>query len=519
MFREWRVWLLVIFVAVSIFLIAPNPWAKGVRIVDVKDGSPLKGVVEKDDIITWVNERTINSPEDLLLFENYTGMLRMTVNGELKLVEVGRPGLGVEVEKVSSSRIKLGIDLVGGTRLLLKPELNKTELNVANITEDYMNSLMDQLISTLQTRMNIYGLKEMVFQPVRDVEGNWYVQIETAGASKEEIDELLSRQGEFEAYITRSVELVDGKGTLVFGNESYEIYGRNGTLILDNESYSINDTFVLQDVTFKVWNVTDDKAVLAARVFTSEDIKYVYFSSRYSYVQKVKGGWRFQFQILISQEGAERFAKVTSDLEEVTLPGRECHLSEMIYLFLDEKPISSLTISCGLKGQAYTTPVINGGGETEKEARQEMTRLQSVLRSGALPAKLEVVKIERISPTLGREFMKSLAVAGVLALIAVSVIVFLRYRHIKIAGAILLTSFSEIVIILGAAALLNKFWTIDLAAIAGIIAAIGSGVDHQIVITDETLGGRKEKYYSIKMKVKMAFFIIFGSAATTISAM
>ena len=81
-------------------------------------------------------------------------------------------------------------------------------------------------------------------------------------------------------------------------------------------------------------------------------------------------------------------------------------------------------------------------------------------------------------------------------------------------------SISEIVIILGIASIIH--WTIDLAAMAGIIAAIGTGVDHQIVITDESLmekGGEKRKRKSIKKRVEQAFFIIFTSAFTTIGAM
>jgi len=75
---------------------------------------------------------------------------------------------------------------------------------------------------------------------------------------------------------------------------------------------------------------------------------------------------------------------------------------------------------------------------------------------------------------------------------------------------------SEIIIILGVASLIK--WTIDLASIAGIIASVGTGVDHQIIITDEIALGR-ERVFSIKEKIKRAFFIIFGTASTTIAAM
>ena len=102
-----------------------------------------------------------------------------------------------------------------------------------------------------------------------------------------------------------------------------------------------------------------------------------------------------------------------------------------------------------------------------------------------------------------------------LAIIAVAFVVFIRYRDPKIVLPMILTSTGEILIILGFAALVK--WTIDLPSIAGIVAAIGSGIDHQIVITDES--GRKKEELSLTKKLSRAFFIIMASAATTIAAM
>ena len=79
----------------------------------------------------------------------------------------------------------------------------------------------------------------------------------------------------------------------------------------------------------------------------------------------------------------------------------------------------------------------------------------------------------------------------------------------------ILTSVSEIIIILGFAALVK--WTIDLPSIAGIVAAIGSGIDDQIIIADET--EKQKEDMNITKKLKRAFFIIIASAATTIAAM
>ena len=61
-----------------------------------------------------------------------------------------------------------------------------------------------------------------------------------------------------------------------------------------------------------------------------------------------------------------------------------------------------------------------------------------------------------------------------------------------------------------------------LPAIAGILAAIGTGVDDQIIITDEVLKkgvATKRTATALKFKINNAFFIIFASAATLIAAM
>jgi preprotein translocase subunit SecF len=74
-------------------------------------------------------------------------------------------------------------------------------------------------------------------------------------------------------------------------------------------------------------------------------------------------------------------------------------------------------------------------------------------------------------------------------------------------------SFFEIVLTLGAATLIR--WTIDLASIAGIIAAIGEGTNDQTMMIDEIIEGGSEegsRIFTIKERMKRAFFIVVGSA-------
>ena len=94
----------------------------------------------------------------------------------------------------------------------------------------------------------------------------------------------------------------------------------------------------------------------------------------------------------------------------------------------------------------------------------------------------------------------------------------MRYRKPKLVLAIIGVSLSEVLIVLGFAVIIG--WYLDLSSVAGIIAVIGTGVDHQIIITDEAVyQGQGKKRLVIKTRISRAFFIIFTAAATTIIAM
>ena len=143
---------------------------------------------------------------------------------------------------------------------------------------------------------------------------------------------------------------------------------------------------------------------------------------------------------------------------------------------------------------------------------------QAILATGSLPVQLKIVKADTISPVLGEEFIQNALFMGFVAVLAVGLAVFLRYRSFVVSIPMIVIMLSELFIFLGVAALIN--WNLDVAAIAGIIIAIGTGVDDQIVIADETLSGRgKIQKLNWKDKLGQAFFIIFTSYFTLMVAM
>lgn len=506
--KDLRVLIFIFFIAFSIILIMPTPQG-GVVVRSVSPDSPLFGKVGAGEKITWVNEKTINSPDDFYAFDKFKGTLRFMHEGRLELAEGRGSGLKIVVAKPQSSRLNFGMDIIGGTRVLLKPKENATDIMTQNI------------IAILQTRINVYGLRETKFQSVRDVSGQNYVQIEMAGGSKEEVENLLAKQGKFEGRIPKLINLKEGSGPIFIDGKNYTIKANNNSIELEGKTIAINETFNLEEIEFKLLNITNSTATVVGLVFTGDDIKSVCLQDQSgicrSFVQAVKGGYEFVFQIFTSEASANKFAKLTKDMTPI-FEGGDYYLQDgYIILYLDENLITQLRISANLKGKAETQPSVQGFRTEEVDASKEKLMLQSVLQSGALPVKLENIKTEQISPTLGSEFIKSALLAGLAAVLAVAAIVFVRYRKIKIVVSLILTSVSEVLIILGIASVIN--YTIDLAAIAGIIASVGTGIDAQIMIVDEITLGKGKMLYTLKQKIKRAFFIIFSSASTVIAAM
>lgn len=217
-----------------------------------------------------------------------------------------------------------------------------------------------------------------------------------------------------------------------------------------------------------------------------------------------RGNWGVPFTI--SDEAAKRFrdAAIATNFD-------------LVYMYLDDVEVNKAPISLSLQkeleaGKIVKSMVLETGGKDT--GREEARRIEAILRSGALPIKVDMVGSYGVSAALGEGFGRSAITAGFLAFIGVAVVIYTRYRRFKIVLPVLVTGASEVIIIFGVASLIR--WDIDLPAIAGIIAAVGTGVDDQIVILDEILMEREK---SIRYRIKNAFFIILGSWMTLIAAM
>ena len=456
----WRIWLWIIiflFSLISIF-ITPQFGQKGVLVSDVpKNSSAFEQGLRAGDVITEIDDQLITSLDDfskvLELKANITNKTKTTITTTTsQYILFSTSPLNFSVSKLPKTNLNLGLDLSGGSRAMVQAK-NHT------LTSAEANDLVD----IMKNRFNAYGVLEMNINPVRDLSGNYFVLIEIARATPKDLENLISQQGKFEAKI--------GNQTVFIGGER---------------------------------DVTD-----VARSGSESGI--------YSCTQ-ISGGYscEFRFTIYLSQAAAERQAEVTANIS-VNSSSQGNYLSEKLDLYLDDNLVNSLLISESLKGRAETQIQISGSGSGATKddayvaAQEEMKNLQTILITGSLPFQLEIVKLDTISPTLGNSFSKYLLLAGAVALLLVAIIIFLRYRT-KSAIAPLIICTSEIIITLGIAAFMK--WDLDLPSIAGILAAIGTGVDDQIVMLDEAK--HKEESLGMKQRLKRAFVIVMGAYFTSV---
>jgi preprotein translocase subunit SecD len=154
---------------------------------------------------------------------------------------------------------------------------------------------------------------------------------------------------------------------------------------------------------------------------------------------------------------------------------------------------------------------------------QNISEAQSVaisLRAGALPAALAVDQgdVLFVAPSLGAEFRTNSLITAIIAVFAVSGVVFLRYGEVKVAAPMVVTALSEVLILLGFASAIG--YPLDLSVIAGFIAVIGTGVDDLIIIADEVMSqGEVNSRKVFQSRFRKAFWVIGAAAATTIIAM
>jgi preprotein translocase subunit SecD len=194
--------------------------------------------------------------------------------------------------------------------------------------------------------------------------------------------------------------------------------------------------------------------------------------------------------------GAKKFADITKK-----------NIGQVLAIVLDNEIITAPRINSAIMdGQGIIT-----GNFTTKEAND--TSL--LLRAGALPTPLEVIEERIVGPSLGEDSIKKGLNACSIGFIFVLIFMLFLYKKFGI-----LTDITLIVNLSTTLAILSLFnATLTLPGIAGVVLAVGMAVDTNVLIFERI----KEEYYktekvysSVESGFDFAWITIFDSNITTI---
>lgn len=171
-----------------------------------------------------------------------------------------------------------------------------------------------------------------------------------------------------------------------------------------------------------------------------------------------------------------------------------------------------------LSAPMINEPILGGSGIiTGNFTVESANELALLLRAGALPAPLNIIEERSIGPNLGADSIESGKKAGLIGFIAVIIFMCLTYGILGVFATVALGM--ALLYILALLTLLQA--TLTLPGIAGIILTMGMAVDANVLIYErikEELGKGASNMFAIKQGFETAFATIVDSNVTTLVA-
>ena len=200
----------------------------------------------------------------------------------------------------------------------------------------------------------------------------------------------------------------------------------------------------------------------------------------------------------LDRVGAKKFGRATSS-----------NIGRQLAIVLDGKIISAPVIRDTI---ASGNGQISGGFTF-----QSATDLALLLRSGALPAPLNIIEERTVGPDLGQDSINAGMIALAIGFILVIIYMFIKY---KIFGLITnITLVTNLIILLGILTLFEA--TLTLPGIAGIILTVGMAVDANVLIFErikEELKNEKNNIIAFDSGYKKSRTAILDANITTLLA-
>ncbi|MGB8579406.1 MAG: protein translocase subunit SecD [Candidatus Sulfotelmatobacter sp.] len=201
---------------------------------------------------------------------------------------------------------------------------------------------------------------------------------------------------------------------------------------------------------------------------------------------------RFQ----LTGEGGQRFYNFTS-----------AHVGESLGVVLDNK----VQEVANIKEAIRDTGEISGGSMSQQQAKD----LSMILRSGALPAGIKYLEERTVGPSLGTDSIRAGIRAAVVGMLVVLIFMLIYYRAAGINADLALLL--NLVILLGFMGYVGAVLT--LPGIAGVILTVGMGVDSNVLIFErirEELRNGKTPPSAVDQGFHHALVTIIDTHVTTI---
>lgn len=205
------------------------------------------------------------------------------------------------------------------------------------------------------------------------------------------------------------------------------------------------------------------------------------------------GKWETDFTL--SQDGARRFARFT-----------EANIGNPLAVVLDNQIRSVATIQSRIEDQGRIMGQAN---------EQEAADLALVLRSGSLPAGILTLDERTVGPSLGADSIRQGIVSGIAGVCAVVAVMLVYYKRAGVNATLALIL--NAVVLMAALAWFEAVLT--LPGIAGVILTIGMAVDSNVLIFErirEELRAGKAVVAAIEQGFSKAFLTIIDTHVTTI---
>jgi preprotein translocase subunit SecD len=197
----------------------------------------------------------------------------------------------------------------------------------------------------------------------------------------------------------------------------------------------------------------------------------------------------------LTNDGGRRFGAFTGN-----------HVGDYLAVVLDNKVREVARINSQIQDSGMIE-----GGFTEQSAKD----LSMLLRSGALPASIHFLEERTVGPSLGADSIRAGVTAAVVGMLAVMIFMLIYYRLAGINADLALVL--NLVILLGFLGFSGA--TLTLPGIAGVILTVGMGVDSNVLIFErirEELRNGKTAAAAVDQGFSKAFITIIDTHVTTI---